>query len=346
MTFSVPSSRLMLTALAALFSLVGCRQASIESYRIPHETAKAASARTDAMALSTVPSAAGAPEVHWALPPGWVEQPDQTGMRKGSFVVTDQNGHEATIAVTVFPGDVGGDLANVNRWREQLQLPPITVAELGEVIAQATLPAGVFKRVDIVGGEPAADPAHDHRTRILGSWLKQETRTWFFKMTGDATLVQNQMAAFDTFLSSVHFVDEPVVSAAAGALSWSAPAGWKSKDLGPMRKASYDVGVGGGFSVIAFPGDAGGDLANINRWRNQIELPPLAAAQLATETTAVTANDLKFAVVDFVASDQRLIGAILPFAGQTYFFKLTGPAAVVDAAKSDFIAFLHSVTAR
>ncbi len=351
----------MLTALVGLLSVAGCRKAPIESYRIPHETTPAATGMAGNMSSQSVPSADGAPDVHWSVPDGWETQPDQTGMRKGSFVVKDQGGHEASIAVTVFPGDVGGDLANINRWLGQIQLPPITAAELPALITEVPLPAGVFKRVDLVGGEVAEDPAHDHRTRILGAWLKQENRTWFFKVTGDATLVENQSSAFDAFLASVHFTTAPSAPVAAvqtapvaapvsGALSWTAPAGWQAKDLGPMRKASYTVGADADFSVISFPGDAGGDLANVNRWRGQVQLPPFSAVELAAESEAITAGSLSFTVVDFVgqsaAGPTRLLGAILPFGDQSYFFKLMGPDATVGAAKPEFIAFLKSVTAR
>ena len=37
---------------------------------------------------------------------------------------------KAEIAVTVFPGNVGGLTANVNRWRGQIGLAPLAPAEL------------------------------------------------------------------------------------------------------------------------------------------------------------------------------------------------------------------------
>lgn len=364
------------SSLAALLTgvcvLSGCGKAPIEAYRVPHETPKAANAPGGDMASQAVPAASGAPDVKWAIPDGWQSQPDQTGMRKGSFVVKDNDGHEATIAVTVFPGDVGGDLANINRWLGQIQQAPVGEADLSRMIKETPLAAGVFKRVDLIGGETPADPAHDHRARILGAWLKQETRTWFFKMTGDATLVGAQQASFDAFLASVRFV-EPTASpsstvdhaaapalpamvapadtpaapvASAGGLSWTAPASWRGKDLGAMRKASFTVGEGGDFSVISFPGDAGGDLANVNRWRGQIKLPPVNAEQFAAESESVKAGELVFTVVDYTGGDTRLLGAMLHYGGQTWFFKLMGPASVVGPAKPEFVAFLQSVTAR
>jgi len=359
MTFSAPSLRLLLVAAVGLTSVAGCRKAPIESYRIPHEEPKPAVASSAPGAPSAdmmsqpVPAASGAPDIHWAVPAEWQTQPDQTGMRKGSFVVKDRGGHEATIAVTVFPGDVGGDLANINRWLGQIQLPPITEADLANVIKEVPLRAGVFKRVDLVGGEPPADPNHDHRVRILGAWLKQDTRTWFFKMTGDSTLVGNQTPAFDAFIASVHFTESAPASApaapatvATGPLTWTAPAGWQPKDLGPMRKASHTVAGDADFSVISFPGDAGGDLANVNRWRGQVTLAPWTEAEFADAREILAVGALNFTIVDFAGGGTRIIAAILPHDGESYFFKLMGPDAAVAGAKPEFIAFLKSVTTR
>jgi hypothetical protein len=38
-----------------------------------------------------------------------------------------------------------------------------------------------------------------------------------------------------------------------------------------------------------------------------------------------------------------MLGAIVPFGGSTWFFKLMGPGSSVRAAKAAFIEFLHTV---
>ena len=48
-----------------------------------------------------------------------------SSMRIASLKVDDQNGSELDISVTTFPGDVGGLLANVNRWVGQIELSPV-----------------------------------------------------------------------------------------------------------------------------------------------------------------------------------------------------------------------------
>jgi hypothetical protein len=143
------------------------------------------------------------------------------------------------------------------------------------------------------------------------------------------------------------------VPTAAGSLVWSAPAAWHVKAASAMRKGSYAVSGPGGadadLSITAFPGDVGGDLANVNRWRGQLQLPPLAAGALEAALNRFQTHGLTVAVVDLTgaggANPQRILGAIVPVDGSTWFFKLMGPASVVAAAKPDFLEFLKSVRA-
>ena len=142
------------------------------------------------------------------------------------------------------------------------------------------------------------------------------------------------------------------VPTATGAdMTWTAPAAWKPKPLGAMRKGSYAVpgtdGTEADLSITAFPGDVGGELANVNRWRGQIQLPPLGEADLAATTTHREIHGLPFVLVDFVSPSTvkpaRIVGAILPFNRATWFFKLMGPDATVEAAKPAFLEFLQTV---
>jgi hypothetical protein len=138
------------------------------------------------------------------------------------------------------------------------------------------------------------------------------------------------------------------VDVAAGpGLTWTAAAGWRAKPASAMRKGSYDVpGEGGAaadLSITAFPGDVGGMLANVNRWRGQVRLQPLSDADLDSAITRLDQNGLSFAVVDFPGDQQRILGAMVSFGGDTWFFKLMGPDAVVGAAKPAFLEFLKTV---
>jgi hypothetical protein len=140
----------------------------------------------------------------------------------------------------------------------------------------------------------------------------------------------------------------PFQVAASGSLLWEAPAGWKPGPGGAMRKGSYAVGTGEDaidVSITAFPGDVGGVLANVNRWRGQAGLPPVDDAGLAAATQALDANGLHFVVVDAAGSGRRVLAALVPWQGGTWFFKMTGPDGAVGREKPGFIGFLRTVKA-
>jgi hypothetical protein len=142
----------------------------------------------------------------------------------------------------------------------------------------------------------------------------------------------------------------PVATTAGMALAWTAPAHWQSKPASTMRKATYTItgdGAEADLAITAFPGDVGGELANINRWRGQVSLGELTAAQLAGATQHLDANDLHLTVADYTGTvngaPQRLLGAIVPVGNETWFFKLLGPTALVSREREAFLEFLKTI---
>ncbi|MBI2516953.1 MAG: hypothetical protein HYV95_08555 [Opitutae bacterium] len=139
-----------------------------------------------------------------------------------------------------------------------------------------------------------------------------------------------------------------VPTASGSDLRWTAPAAWTAKALGQMRKGSFSVKGGGGeadLSITAFPGATGGLEANLNRWRSQVGLASLSPEEVVAATEKFSANGLQFIVVDYAGNGTRLVGAIVPYGGNSWFFKLMGPDAVVAGQKAEFVEFLHTVKA-
>ena len=142
-----------------------------------------------------------------------------------------------------------------------------------------------------------------------------------------------------------------VATTSGAALTWTAPPHWQAKSGSAMRKGTFIItGEGNAtaeLAITAFPGDVGGEVANVNRWRGQIQLAPLPEAQVPGSITRVEANGLKIGVVDIVnpagATPTRVLGAMVPHAGSTWFFKLTGPDALVAKEKAAFLNFLQTV---
>lgn len=187
-------------AATLFFMLSGCRDSRVTVYQAPKDPPPqlppALAAGEDAPA----------PHIHWRAPEHWKSSAPSSAaaanVRVGSFTITatDGSGRAADMAITTFPGDVGGDLANVNRWRGQLKLAPITAAQLPSAYTTVNAPTGEFFLADMTGDDAP-------RTRTLGAWFKQpeQNRTWFFKLTGDAGLVAAEREAFLAFLRTVTF---------------------------------------------------------------------------------------------------------------------------------------------
>jgi hypothetical protein len=104
-------------------------------------------------------------------------------------------------------------------------------------------------------------------------------------------------------------------------------------------------------AISAFPGDVGGLLANVNRWRGQIGLGALAPDEVASVVTDVEINGTKATVVDFQTDTapagkthpQRMIVVTLPHEGNSWFFKMTGDAPLAGAQKETLLQFVKSV---
>lgn len=131
---------------------------------------------------------------------------------------------------------------------------------------------------------------------------------------------------------------------------WQLPEGWELTAPKPMRKANIAVGESGlELAVTSFPGAVGGLSANVNRWRGQLGLTPPTAEEMAESVRETEINGKQFFLVDLTGpaaedgSAQRMLSAVVIHNGNSWFFKMTGPADAVEAASGDYGAFIDSI---
>jgi hypothetical protein len=121
-------------------------------------------------------------------------------MLLAQFSVASETDTSAEVTISSFPGDVGGLLANVNRWRvQQLGLPPVTEAELDSLVTSLDVPDGEAMLVDMTG----TDTTTSRPARIVTAVHPHGGQTWFYKLMGDPGLVAAQLDAFTRFVQSV-----------------------------------------------------------------------------------------------------------------------------------------------
>ena len=195
----------------ALLFLIGCKRQQIVYYEIAKEDNRIEQVARDISGNSELnmesrglpPETLGsAANPHWILPEGWLPGKAST-MRRGSFAVMGPDNQRVDISVTTFPGDVGGEIMNINRWRLQIGLSPIGIDSLDEHIVTKTINDMTFRIVDFSSELPNLD--NNYLQRTIVATIDHEGNSWFIKITGDAPLVALQEEAFMGFLTSVHF---------------------------------------------------------------------------------------------------------------------------------------------
>jgi hypothetical protein len=174
--------------LAVSLLAIACQRGEVSHFRVPKEAPPPA--------VDPGPAAATADEggLRWTLPAGWKEVPGGGPMRYATLTAPVSGKLEVT--VIRLPGPAGGELPNVNRWRNQLGLPPIGEAELPAARKVLGTKAGELNVYDFTSG--------DKRSRTIAGSAAVQGESWFLKMTGDADAVAKARAAFLDLLGSIH----------------------------------------------------------------------------------------------------------------------------------------------
>ena len=375
------------TVLASAWMAAGCGKEEVRVYQAPKDAPALASSQAGAGDSQGGGSAAGPggsagssasraeaggserAAVPWTVPAGWEEKP-ASGMRVASYAVKRSDGRSADISVVAMGGGAGGELENVNRWRNQIGLDPVTEADLAAL--RSIIPAGNRQVVmyELDGKKAVLEGKYAART--LAAILPAGEMTVFFKITGENALVAEQKPQFLAWIKSVDTgggesapeasaapssapapasAAPPAASApsasADGLPAWSIPAGWKAAGPKPMRLASFDIpdaAGNGDVSISKLNGDGGGLLANVNRWRGQVGLPALEASALAANSKTVpTAGGEPATWVELAGTDKTILGAIVARADVSWFFKLTAPSASAARHREAFEQFVRSV---
>jgi hypothetical protein len=148
-------------------------------------------------------------------------------------------------------------------------------------------------------------------------------------------------------------------AAAEGALSWKAPARWQSvPNTSSMRLATYRVPHAPGdaedpdLSVM----QAGGSVdANVQRWIGQFDSEGQKTAKRSTKKVSgleVTILEVEGTYAGGMGKDRgdasgwALLGAVVATPGMPHFFKLTGPAKSVKAARAEFDQLVATFASR
>lgn len=293
----------------------------------------------------------------------WSALPEWTAEKAGQFLTAAYAIPDlGRLTVSQLGGDGGGLAANVNRWRGQVNLAPLPEDKIvGQPmpVAGSTQPMLLFNLT--------SDNAAPEAEGIFAAVLPLDSETWYFKLTAPVTkLRENGGVVFAKFLDTVRVGGEnavptphpdasPPPAPAMPKIQVTAPDGWEAGQASAMRAASFAIkgadGATADVSVIPLPGNSGSVLDNVNRWRGQIQLPPLSSADDPAVGTEMVGKAGKLIVSHMVSESAVLDGkkaaistAILKVEGMTWFFKITGDEALVEANREKFEEFARSAT--
>ncbi len=188
--------------LAALLAVTACNREEVARYRVPKAEAVPSASPGAMGAMGNAPAGAVPPppdasttgELRWVLPKGWSESRSGGGMRYATLRPAASG--KVEVSVTVFPGPAGGELANVNRWRNQIGLGPVDDAALGrdrKTVRSAAGPVTVFDYTS----------EGQQKTRLVAGILFAGGNSWFLKLVGDEEPVGSSRADFVRLLESL-----------------------------------------------------------------------------------------------------------------------------------------------
>jgi hypothetical protein len=261
----------------------------------------------------------------WKLPDGWRRQP-ASGMRHATIEISSS---KEPLELAVTPLKTGGEdfhdyvLANVDRWRLQLGLPPTSKTKLFGPSERS----GELIEVKLDDGEKAllvnlvSDP---------GSSVAR----------GPADTSPNMPAGLASTLPKNK-----------SPLSFKTPAGWSPGKVDGMRQVAYKIKDGSKeaeVTVIALAASAGDLLANVNRWRDQVHLGPVVRDELDRQMKEFLVDGVKGHRVELVGPTdaqprEAILGVICSRQDKAWFFKLKGDAELVERERVRFESFVQSV---
>jgi hypothetical protein len=145
--------------------------------------------------VATPPPAGVVPvaEASAKTPAGWKSVPPGP-MQSAKFLIPEQGAAKGEVTISVFPNSTGGTLANVNRWRGQIGLSPISEAELAKMITRLDPQNTEVILVDMTNP--------DTRRQLIGAIVPKGGQWYFYKLMGDTEAVSPQKGAFTAFVKA------------------------------------------------------------------------------------------------------------------------------------------------
>jgi hypothetical protein len=260
-------------------------------------------------------------EPTWDAPANW-KKTDGPAPRFATLKIDDiQPPLEVTVSsLPLSAGDLSAYvLQNVNRWRGQMSLRPITQQRLAKESQELKLADRTAVYVDLLGK------------------LQSAGMSGARPMAGHPPIAQTSPRTGKQ--------PEPNANRADG-IEFETPSGWQAGAKDAFSQVALETGTGSEkirttFSALSA---AASDLtSNINRWRAQVGLPPQEAEAIQSEVTPMDIGGSSGNYVELVGPEEAILGAIVVHDDKAWFLKMRGPKAAAQAQRDKFGELLKSI---
>ncbi len=131
-------------------------------------------------------------------------------------------------------------------------------------------------------------------------------------------------------------------------ISWTAPAGWQELGADNMNAARFSLPGEANVMITPLPLMAGNENSLVNMWRQMLALPLLGEKEAAEALTDVTIGGAAGKLFEVAGAreeggEMKIITAFLHRDSRSWFFKLQGAPAAVEAQRAAFLEFLKTI---
>ncbi len=195
-----PSFSILLLTAFGLFALSGCGKNEPQYVEVTEVTDTTETVQPhDHAAHAEEAQGIG---ITYAVPQGWTQKAPSR-MVLAAFQAGQPPNTMADLSISAFPGDVGGQLANINRWRRQVGLGPIAPEAVGDFTSELQVGGVNAWQVSFTGPIEASKVGEP--VRMVVTAVAHGGKTWFFKFMGGESAVADELDNYQAFLDSVSF---------------------------------------------------------------------------------------------------------------------------------------------
>lgn len=256
----------------------------------------------------------------FTVPNGWTR--DDSNPARYATLKLPSTGGPVEATIIKLGAQAGSDLDNINRWRGQVGLGPITEKEMATATKEIEIAGKKAIFADMVG--PGAPKTGGPFSGMMGN-PPPAPAPENTKKGGIPTPPQRPSVQIGIVM----------------------PQGWKEIPPKPLSVKSYQAANGTvDITITPLAGPAGGLGANINRWRTQVGLEPLDNAKAEAEAKPVPSSAGKALFVELPgkgANAKSIAAGIVSKGSETWFIKMMGPADGVAKEKGALADLLKTL---